>query len=268
MRLATFNVASGRSLADGVVEPARLSAAVAALDADVVGLQEVDRGQPRSGYADLAAVAAEALGAVAYRFVPALVGTPGGGFRSATGDGTGGEDEGDDGPQYGVALLSRWPVTGWRVCRLPGAPLRSPVYVAGPRGGVILLDDEPRVLVAAIVETPAGPLTVATTHLSFVPGWNVYQLRRAVSFLRTLPSPRLLLADLNLPAALAGRLSGWRSLARCATYPSPEPRVQLDHVLLDRRGSSRLPSVAQAWTPEVPVSDHRPLVIGLAPVAV
>ena len=29
----------------------------------------------------------------------------------------------------------------------------------------------------AQLDTPLGPLTVANTHLSFVPGWNRVQLR-------------------------------------------------------------------------------------------
>ena len=31
------------------------------------------------------------------------------------------------------------------------------------------------------METPLGVMTIATTHLSFVPGWNGVQLRRLVS---------------------------------------------------------------------------------------
>jgi endonuclease/exonuclease/phosphatase family metal-dependent hydrolase len=259
MRIATFNVMGGRSLRDGAVVPDRLAAAVAALDADVVGLQEIDRGQERSGYADQAAVAAQAMGTAHYRFVPAVIGTPGFTFRSAV------DTDTEDGAQFGVALLSRWPVLEWQTTRLPGAPVRSPVVVPGPRGvRVILLRDEPRVLLSAIVDAPSGPMTVATTHLSFVPGWNVRQLRRAIRVLRELPPPRLLLADLNLPGGLAARLSGWLTLARRPTYPSPAPRVQFDHVLLDPNGASALPPVFAVDTPSVEISDHLPLTVTLA----
>ena len=55
MRLATFNLLNGRSLADGQVDLERLRDAVVALDADVLALQEVDRDQPRSHGADLTA---------------------------------------------------------------------------------------------------------------------------------------------------------------------------------------------------------------------
>ncbi|WP_327007381.1 endonuclease/exonuclease/phosphatase family protein [Dactylosporangium sp. NBC_01737] len=259
MRLGTFNLMHGRSLADGLVDADRVHAAIAGLDADVLGMQEVDRGQHRSGHADLARIAADALGAPEVLFVPAVVGTPGVGFRVATDADQDGAD-----PHYGVALVSRYPVLEWRVTRLPAAPLRSPTFVglaAGPR--LMLLDDEPRVLIAAVLETPIGRVTVATTHLSFVPGWNVRQLQLVRWALRAMPAPRVLLADLNLPGGLPRLFSGWHRLAGVPTYPSSAPRVQFDHVLADRQGIERLPRVLQVASPAVPFSDHRPLVVTL-----
>jgi endonuclease/exonuclease/phosphatase family metal-dependent hydrolase len=255
VHLATFNLLHGRSLSDGAVHAERVAAAVADLDADVLGLQEVDRAQPRSGLLDLTAIAAEALHAPVHRFAAAVVGTPGETWqpwRSA-----------DDNihPLYGIALISRFPVLRWQITQLPAAPVRSPVYV--PHAGLILLKDEPRVMIAAVVDTPHGPLTVATTHLSFVPGWNVRQLRAAVRALRALPAPRVLLGDLNLPAGPARAFSGWKPLARVPTYPSPAPRAQLDHVLADPRGAARLGTVVHVRAPQAGISDHRPLVVQL-----
>ena len=261
MRLATFNVLHGRSITDGVVDEARFAEAVAALDADVLALQEVDRRQPRSGHLDLTTIAATASGAVAHRFVAAVVGTPGETYRKLDFD-----EDGADEPNYGIGLVSRYPVRAWRTVRLAASPVPGPIYAVEPgrRGRILLLRDEPRVMVAAVLETPAGDVTVGATHLSFVPGWNLRQLRRAVRFLRTLPAPRLLLGDLNLPPGPAAFASGWRPLGRLPTFPAGEPRVQLDHVLADPRGwGTALPATATASTPEVPVSDHRPLVVDL-----
>ncbi|MEO3747624.1 endonuclease/exonuclease/phosphatase family protein, partial [Plantactinospora sp. B5E13] len=77
MRLATFNLLHGRSPHDGLVDETRLAATVAALDADILALQEVDRDQSRSNHLDLTAIAAQALDAPAPRFAAAVVGTPG-----------------------------------------------------------------------------------------------------------------------------------------------------------------------------------------------
>jgi endonuclease/exonuclease/phosphatase family metal-dependent hydrolase len=215
----------------------------------------VDRDQPRSHGRDLTAEVATVVGAVAWRFEPTVSGTPGLAWSPARGP--------VDGPAYGIGLVSRWPVRSWRVVRLPVSPLRSPVLVPGPsRPRVVLLRDEPRVLLSAVVETPTGPLTVATTHLSFVPGWNVRQLRRAVA---ALGSPGLLAGDLNLPLrALSPALArtGWRPLARVPTYPAAAPRVQLDHVL-----ASGAFHVVAVESRALPVSDHRALVVELRTVA-
>lgn len=258
--MATFNILHGRSLRDGLVDAGRFAAAVAALDVDVLGMQEVDDGQPRSGHLDLAAEAGRALGASAYRFAPAVLGTPGESWRAARGD----DGDSAGGPRFGVALVSRLPVRSWHVTRLAGAPVRSPIWAPGPRGRLMMLRDEPRVLLAAVVAGPAGLCTVATTHLSFVPGWNAGQLRRVVRALRRLPAPRVLLGDLNMPAGVAGFVSGWRPLARVPTYPAMRPAVQLDHVLYDPGAGGRAPVVVRAGTPAVPVSDHCPLVVELA----
>jgi endonuclease/exonuclease/phosphatase family metal-dependent hydrolase len=256
VRLATFNLLHGRSLSDGTVHAGRVASAVAELDADVLGLQEVDRAQPRSGLLDLTAIAAEASGAPVHRFAAAVVGTPGERWQPWR------SDDDNAHPLYGIALVSRWPVLRWQITQLPAAPVRSPVWV--PDRGLILLRDEPRLLLAAVVDAPGGPVTVATTHLSFVPGWNVRQLRAAVRALRALPAPRVLLGDLNLPAGPARAFSGWRPLARVATYPSPSPRAQLDHVLVDPRGGAALGRVVSVGAPVAGISDHRPLVVELS----
>lgn len=254
MRLATLNLLNGMSLSDGRVDAPRLRAAVQALAPDVVGLQEVDRAQPRSHGLHLTREVAEAMGAEHWRFVPALIGTPGAQWRAAA-DG----DDGDDLASYGIGLVSRYPVREWRVVRLRAAPVRSPIVLPGTKA-VVWLADEPRVGLAAVLETPVGVMTVVTTHLSFVPVWNGVQLRRLVAELQPLPGPKVLLGDLNMPPPFPRALSGWRALARTATYPAWEPRIQLDHVL----GHGALPAVVGVESPELAVSDHRALLVELA----
>jgi endonuclease/exonuclease/phosphatase family metal-dependent hydrolase len=261
VRVATFNLLHGRNPADGRVDPDRVADAVAATDADVLGLQEVDRCQPRSGRLDLARLAAGALSAPWWRFTPTILGTPGESWQPWPADPP--ADPPADVPAYGIALVSRLPVRRWQVTRLPAVPVRSPVWVPGPGGGPVLLRDEPRVLLAAVLDGPAGPLTVATTHLSFVPGCNAWQLRTVLAALRRLPAPRLLLGDLNLPGAVLPVLTRWRRLGRRPTYPAARPRLQLDHILADRDAAARLGPVRAAETPAAAVSDHRPLIVHL-----
>ncbi len=258
MRLATANLLHGLALTDGLVLRERISEGLGGLGAAVLALQEVDRAQPRSGGLDLTALAATGTGLSAppaWRFEPALVGTPGESWRAAH------DGDRDDlsSPMYGVGLVSALPVRSWHVLRLPAAPVRSPVLIPGLRRP-LLLADEPRVALAAVIQTPAGEVTVASTHLSFVPGWNGAQLRRVLAFLRALPAPRYLLGDLNLPGALPRVIGGWRQLARIPTYPSSRPRVQLDHVL----GSGPVPSVLGSGAVKLQFSDHRALWVELA----
>lgn len=242
MRVATFNILHGRAPHDGRVDLARFAAAVATLDADVLALQEVDRAQPRSGEADLTAVAAEAGGYGEHHFAPALSGLPGVWRRAR-------EADAPDGPAYGVALLSRLPVRSWRAIPLPALPVPVPVVFAGTRR-LQIVRDEPRVAALAQLDAPTGPLTVVSTHLSFLDGWNVLQLRRLVRSLRD--EQRLLVAgDLNLPPDRALRASGLRPLAPGTTYPAHAPVRQLDHVL-GRGGLTG--GGARVWT--LPLSDH------------
>lgn len=253
MRIATFNVLHGRSVDDGRVDADRFAAAIDALDADLLALQEVDRDQERSGRLDLPQIAAEAGGALAWRFTAAVVGSSGA-WRPV---GAGEPDS--PGPAYGVVLLSRFPVRGWYELRFRAPPVRSPVVLPGS-GRVRLLRDQARVAVVGLVDSPAGPLTVAATHLSFVQFWNAAQLAGLAAALRRFPAPRILMGDLNLPGPLPRLVTGWSSLARRPTFPSPRPRLQIDHVL----GSGRLPPVRSVAAPRLGVSDHRPLVVELA----
>ncbi len=254
MRLATFNILHGRSPSDGLVDLPRLAAAVRALDPDILALQEVDRLQTRSQLADLTAVAAEAMNAVSHRFAAALSGTPGATWIAATGS------ELPDTAAFGVALLSRYPATDWQVLRLPRIPVTFPLYLRAARK-VIMVHEEPRSVVIGRLDTPAGPLVVANTHLSFVPGWGRRQLIRVRRDLAAFPDPVMLMGDLNMPSPRPARLTGFTSLAEHRTFPVRDPSQQLDHILL--RG--RFGSVASSGAPALPLSDHRALVVDLAP---
>jgi endonuclease/exonuclease/phosphatase family metal-dependent hydrolase len=253
MRMATFNILHGRSVHDGNVDLERLRASVKQLDADVLALQEVDLDQHRSAKADLTAVAAEAMHAVSHRFVAAIAGTPGATWMAATGR----EQPGT--AAYGIALLSRYPAQTWQVLYLPRIPMRFPMYLPGPRR-VQVVHEEPRAAVITRLDTPLGPLTVANTHLSFVPGWNRVQLRRLIRDLRGFAEPRVLMGDLNMAPPTPARWTGLHPLGSAKTFPADVPDRQLDHILTDDR---RL-RVDSCEAPTLPISDHRALVVDVS----
>jgi endonuclease/exonuclease/phosphatase family metal-dependent hydrolase len=253
MRLASFNILHGRATTDQRVDLDRLAKAISFLDADILALQEVDRDQPRSYGADLTAVAAEAMGAVSQRFVAALAGTPGATWMAAT------EDDVPGTASYGISLLSRYPATSWQVVRLPQIKRRFPMWLPGP-GKMIMVKEEPRAVVIGTLESPFGPLVVANTHLSFVPGWGRLQLRRIRRDLAAVPGTVLLMGDLNLDHPKPARLTGYRPLATQLTFPADQPDRQLDHILL--RGD--LGPVTASTAPRLEISDHRALVVEVA----
>jgi endonuclease/exonuclease/phosphatase family metal-dependent hydrolase len=256
MRIATFNLLHGISLTTGRATESDLRAAVTDLAADVLGIQEVDHAQDRSAGVDQAAVVADELGAAHWRFVPAVRGTPGPirGWTAASGDAMPGV------ASYGVGLISRHRVLKWDVMRFAAAPGRTPLLVPGDPPRLVRVPDEPRVAIAAVVDAPCGPVTVITAHLSFVPGFNVVQLRRLAAWATTLPGPYLLIGDFNLPGLVPRLVTGWTQLARIATYPAPRPRVQLDHVLARGVGLAAVRAVSARHQP---ISDHRALVVDL-----
>ena len=254
MRVVTFNICSGRSMSDGLVDVDRFAAAVAGLDADLLCLQEVDRDQERSGGADLTRIAAEALGAQHRVFAPALYGTPGEHWTAAG-------DAAQDGPAYGCALISRVPLRDVEVFRMPAAPIAVPLWLPGH--GVTVVREEPRVAIVAQLDSGGvSGLTVVGTHLPFVPVWNRRQLLRVVDHVASRADPVLLLGDLNLRGETPARLTGYRALATAPTFPAANPRFQLDHILL-RGPRAGLGPVRATSAPDLPVSDHRPLVVDL-----
>lgn len=263
-RLVSANLLHGVSLTDGKVRFDQVVRELTELQPDVLATQEVDAHQSRSGSIHQTRVLAEALSAaagfpVSWRFVPALLGEPGGSWTAAADDHISGHDidhrTGSNEAQYGVGLVVRWPVQSWHVIRVAPFRFRTPVFIPGMNKW-IWIDDEPRVCVAAVCETPWGLRTIATTHLSFVPGWNFGQLRRVSRALSALPGPRFLLGDLNLPSPIPKLLTRWRPLAeRLPTFPGPAPRMQLDHVLCH---PSKAPiSVHSATAHSLSFSDHR-----------
>ena len=254
--MVTWNVHHGVGT-DGRLDLRRIAGNLAALEPDVVGLQEVDRGfDARSDWRDQPGELARALDMHLLR-APAIRRPPS-------------EPGGADG-EYGVALLTRAPaqLVGVLPMALPGV--------------------EPRVVLRARVDAAVGPVTVLVTHLDF--GSAAARRRQAAAIAALdVPGPAVLLADLNArpQARELTPLAGWRDAwveapersggawpfaggtvgvlpSRWAsghvtgrTQPARFPLRRVDAVLV--RGGVR---PLRATVPRVGGSDHLPLVVDL-----
>ncbi len=244
--MATWNLRHGRGPGTDRVDLGAAAAMIAALDCDVVAVQEVDRGQPRSGRVDQIAELALRLGWQG-TFAPSILGRPRDGLFAAA--------EGivdDGGPAYGIGLLSRHPLR-------ESARIVLPSGSDGDHG--IVADREPRVLLHAAVTTAIGDVEVRVTHLSWVPWLAWRQLRWVLGLPSDARAPTVIAGDLNLPACVldaALTATEWRAASAGPTFPARTPWVQLDHILV------RNARFAQTRVGRVGPSDHRLLRAALA----
>ena len=265
MRVATWNLLHGIALVDPQEAP-NLAQVASSITADLIGLQEVDRHQERSNYDHQTKTIADAMGLSYWVYAPAITGTPGESWEGATDSHihTHQHSASDpEQPHYGVGLASRYPISNIEVLRFKAAPISLPLVVpSNPRPRIIKVADEPRVAIIADIETPLGTFTVATAHLSFVPGFNVKQLRQLTKHLSNRTNPVLIFGDFNLPGKLATVVSRWDSLAVLPTYPTFKPRIQFDHVIsrgLNEETIQRAKASAEVM--QLAISDHCALLV-------
>lgn len=276
MRLATYNLLHGTPLMSAIrsnesarlplvpeVDAELIRESVRTLAPDVIGVQEVDVHQDRSAGTHQMRIVGEAMDARWWLFAPSLHGTPPSEWTPAHPDDAHAHvDDVPPGRQYGVGLASRYPVLHARTMCLPAPRASIPLLVPSPGGSRLMrVPDEPRAAIAAVIDSPFGRMTVATAHLSFVPGVNVSQLRRLKRWLADLPRPLVLMGDFNLPRPVPALTTRWRGLASAATYPSWRPAVQFDHLLADGFPPELLTSSVHAMA--LPVSDHCALAVDL-----
>lgn len=194
-RIATFNIRHGLGR-DGRVDLARTAREIAALRADVIGLQEVDVAYgPRSGHEDQAARLAELLGCeVAFGAALDLPPTA------------------PDGPRrrYGVALLTAHTLTDPVMHTLPAQPGAPAPH-------------ESRGVLHARVGRPGGDaLDLLVTHLdNDLPEHRTAEVLGILRLAEEITGPAVLLGDLNAAphrselAPLAA--SGWREAAEAVS---------------------------------------------------
>ena len=233
------------------------------LQPNFIALQEVDYFQSRSELTNQTKLVAQSMQLKYWAYLPTLIGTPGEKWRSVKDlkNSIITESSLDKDPKasYGIALATNWPIKKLYVKKLGRSIVGMPLLIPKDNGkGVrfIYVKDEPRV--ALIAELENG-YTIATTHLSFVPGVNVFQLNKLSSYLRKLPGLALLTGDLNLPANLPSKLSGFKSLISQATYPSWKPKIQFDYIMLRKSELKSISSIKPIKSTATGISDHTPI---------
>jgi endonuclease/exonuclease/phosphatase family metal-dependent hydrolase len=225
VRFATYNIHHGAPPGRRT-DHGRLRAAVRALGADVVALQEVDRHVVRSGFRDQARLAAAAAGREPL-FAEARTLGPFG--------------------RYGNALL------------VPPGPLQWTVRPLSSAG-------EQRVALFSRLRVGSTAVTVVCTHLHNAsgpgPGRAPAQLDELLAELGRWPRPWVLMGDLNLGEdEVVPRFAraGLTAAATGPTFPSRSPRVTIDWIGV--RGLR----IRSAEVPRLDASDHLPVVVDLEP---
>lgn len=238
MRIVTYNVHRCVGT-DRRLDVDRVAAVLAALEADIVCLQELDVGRARTGGVDQAEAIALSL-KMQSRFHPAMKV----------------EEE-----LYGDAILTALP---HRVCKAGALPTLS-IPGLEPRGALWLELDAPG----------GGTLQLINTHLGLVPreqrlqaahllgpGWVGGAKRRGAT---------MLIGDFNAPPASSvyrmcrARLEDAQMRLRRAfntlpTFPSAFPVLRIDHAFV-----SPEIRVRDVWVENEPLarraSDHLPLIV-------
>ena len=236
LRFAGFNIHHGADV-DDVVDLERIATIIAALDVDVIGLQEVDRFWQRSQYVDQPAWLADRLGMHAVFGANLLPGP---------------EFPGDRDREYGTAILSRWPIVDWDNTYLPRFD-----------------EHEQRGLLRARIKAPGTAVTFLNTHLQHDNDpEREAQASAIVELAGRRPRNTVLVGDFNTePDTVAHGIVSraftdtWSRIGDGPgyTYQAPDPTVRIDYLWVGN-GPGFAPVSMQTVTDDPTASDHLPVV--------
>jgi endonuclease/exonuclease/phosphatase family metal-dependent hydrolase len=227
VRVLSYNIHHGEGV-DEVLDLGRIAALIREVDPDLVALQEVDSVTVRTERVDQAAELAR-LTELRAVF---------GGFMEY------------DGGAYGMALLSRWPLTESINLRLPDGA-------------------EPRTALSATVTSPktGRVLRFVGIHFYQSEAERLAQAVRLEALLSRQDLPTILAGDFNSTpeSEVMARLGeSWTIVAKGAdrlTFPSYAPEREIDFVLV--QPADRFDLVRQRLMDAPVASDHRPVVVDL-----
>ncbi|MEV6316782.1 endonuclease/exonuclease/phosphatase family protein [Streptomyces sp. NPDC051776] len=247
MRIASYNIHSGIG-SDRVFDVRRTAEAIRSLDADVIGLQEVDvHWDARSEWRDLGRELADLLGMQLY-FAPIYSLDP--------------PAAGQPRREFGVAVLSRFPMVSTTNHEITRLSTQDPNPEPAPAPG----------FGEAVVRTRGVDVHVYSTHLDYRGDPSVRKLQ--VADTRRIMAedcdsrgrcPRqVLVGDFNAEPGAPELEPLWNELTDAVpdlggpTFPAKDPVKRIDYVTVSE-GVGLRSSVVH----ETLASDHRPVVAGV-----
>ncbi|NBQ35728.1 MAG: metal-dependent hydrolase [Actinobacteria bacterium] len=270
MRIISWNLLHGQIIPPNNDQDWRQSLITAAktvannYQPDFIGLQEVDYLQPRSTLINQTQLVAESMGLKYWAYLPSLFGTPGEKWEKVrdlkaaliTQDTTPPEEI-----SYGIGIATNQRIKKLHVKKLGRSIIGLPLVIPNENGRVrfIYVKDEPRVALTAELE---NGLTITTTHLSFAPVVNIYQLNLLCTTLNRLPGKQVLIGDLNMIANLPSRFSSYKSLIKQMTYPSWKEKIQFDYIMAPKSTAKSI-TTTPINTVKTNISDHTPIGVEL-----
>lgn len=238
LRVLTYNIRSGNG------ELQRTAETIRRLAPDIAALQEVDvNWAERSGFEDQARLLGELLG-MQVRFAPIYM-LPG-------------ADSTKPARQFGVAVLSRYPIVRWTNNTLTRLSTQAQDPKPAPAPG----------LLEATIDVNGIAVRVFNTHLDYRsdPRVRKQQVVEMLTYMGDASGPTLVIGDLNagpeareLQPLLQRVRDTWQSKAEPGfTYPADKPAKRIDYVLTSNHFRVRSASV-----PVTDASDHRPVLVEL-----
>ena len=231
IRVMTYNIHVGVGM-DKKLDLARIAGVINAQHPDLVGLQEVDRGVERTQRIDEIAEIAR-MTKMDYAFA----------FNLRY-----------QGGQYGVAILSRYPIGSF------DHRLYKNTREAERRG-----------FIRAEVKINGRMVNFVTTHLDYqYEDGRVFEAEQLLAALRDVKGPLIIVGDFNdVPTGGAYQLAreqfadGWIESGASdqgLSYPADKPTKRIDYILSRRTDHIR---TKKAWTVSTLASDHVPVVADL-----
>ena len=223
--VVSYNIRHGQGM-DGKLDLDRTADVLKKLSPDFVCLQEVDNKARRSDSVDQPEFLAKKLG-----MNPAF-----GKFMDY------------DGGQYGLAILSKYPILKSEVIELP-------------RG------NEPRVALTTLIQIPNGEkITLVNLHFDWVKDdkFRYAQAEKLKEHLDRLQTPYLLLGDFNdqtgsrtLELLSGNAVEAFKPTSSRFTFPSNEPEIEIDFIFGGPK--NRWEFLETMVVQEIMASDHRPI---------